>query len=216
MRTKIINLYEDEQTSDTSEVKEDTREDIQLIAAVCCPYCLILITVFHKPSQKNYFLWNTSNFDRHLKHVHKNNNTCERKIKVPIEKTRKNQTNNGENSLTTSLTLSSVPKSFEKTKKEFQDNSQGNNFIASCPIKSESTTLEPAMSNLLKSNCEGYDLTTSCHITSQPKPCIEKSLLVNYSDTSGDSEDEEDSANEPHGKLVSAELAVLTYVSIFV
>lgn len=169
-------------SSDSSELKKD-----KLKAKVCCPYCpKKTINVFHKPTKKNYFLWNTSNYPRHLKLFHTSNDdihTIKKNVNERLE-----QTKNGENSFTTSSTLTSTMKVLKD-----KNNSQGNNLISSISIQSKSGD-----ALTLKCNSPVNDLVTSCTTTSQPKSCVEKQLVC-YTDTS---EDEDHYDNELNGKLV--------------
>lgn len=66
---------ENDESSDSSQSNENREK---LVADVRCPLCPIKrINVFHKPSKKNVFLWNTSNWNRHLKDTHKLVDTTE-------------------------------------------------------------------------------------------------------------------------------------------
>lgn len=134
-----------------------------------------------------------------MKLIHKTDGAGEDIKRVHIKKSkikindRRNRIDNGKKLETTSSTLTSVHKATMK----LQDNSQGNNLIPKGPIKSESTTHEPAIINLMKSNSEENDFIESCPIASQVKPCIN---LVGYSDLSDESDDDEHTANESLGK----------------
>lgn len=72
---KMKHENESGDSSDNGESSDSSAMNIsreKLMADVRCPLCPIKrINVFHQPSDKNVFLWNTSNWNRHLKLTHK-------------------------------------------------------------------------------------------------------------------------------------------------
>lgn len=70
-------LGDNGESSDSSERNENRKK---CLGDVRCPLCPIKrIVMFHKPTDKNIFLWNTSNWNRHLKNTHKLDKNSEKK-----------------------------------------------------------------------------------------------------------------------------------------
>lgn len=177
----------------------------KLVGEVRCPYCTTKkYTVYHVPSQKNFFIWKISNFDRHLiaAHTNKNANNNIRTAKIETIRNMEEEVQ-AENNKVVPFTsksnenssIPSGPMKIESPNIDFHNNNNANNNIRSA----KDEAIEKMEDGVQSENSEIVALTSKSNEKSSSGPMkielpnmdfLLKSKLVCYSDSSEGSDDE--------------------------
>lgn len=181
-----------------------------LVGDVICIYCAQPIRVFYEPSERNAFLWKTSNWNRHLSIVHKgekngNSKNIQKGNDKAIGETEsriRSKDNEKAASSSMSSQIVSVASDTEATELEPEPSN-----IVSNKSTIDISVVEPAQNdtnveikndgNYQRSRVHNQSISIpSCSKTSEPNMAFYG--IVNYSDSS---DDEDDDATNLSGKI---------------